>query len=99
MGSSPSAYEPRRAETTVLYAIVQEHLESFLLHVRDNTERRLPKYVEQEFRRFAECGILAHGFCRAACRSCGHELLLPFSCKRRGVPVATRGALAKAPLT
>ena len=48
--------------------------------------RRLPKYVENEFRRYLACGLHSHGFARAVCETCGDELLLPFSCKRRGVP-------------
>ena len=31
-----------------------------------------------------QCGILAHGFLRLGCDTCPQELLLPFSCKRRG---------------
>ena len=31
-----------------------------------------------------QCGILAHGFLRLGCDTCPKELLLPFSCKRRG---------------
>ncbi len=30
-------------------------------------------------------GILAHGFLRARCRSCGKDLLVALSCKKRGV--------------
>jgi hypothetical protein len=41
--------------------------------------------VETEFRRYFECGLHAHGFARAVCEACGDELLLPFSCKRRGI--------------
>ncbi len=69
----------------MLYQLVQAHLESFLLHVKDECDKRLPKYVESEFRRYLECGQLAHGFARALCSGCGHELLLPFSCKLRGI--------------
>ena len=36
-------------------------------------------------RRFLECGILAYGFARARCDECGHDLLIAFSCKGRGV--------------
>jgi hypothetical protein len=85
MPSAPKRYERHRPETTVLYGLVQGHLESFLLHVRESTERRLPRYVEQEFRRYVQCGILSCGFARAACSCCGHELLLALSCKVRGV--------------
>ena len=69
----------------LLYGIVQEHLESFLAHAHESSGRRLPTYVEDEFRRYLECGIPAHGFARAVCDGCGDELLLPFSCKLRGI--------------
>ena len=45
----------------------------------------VPQYVEGEFRRYLECGILAHGFARARCEDCGHDFLIAFSCKGRGV--------------
>ena len=38
-----------------------------------------------EFDAFLECGILAHGFLRLRCGECGHEKLVAFSCKRRGI--------------
>jgi hypothetical protein len=40
---------------------------------------------EPEFRRYLKCGILAHGFARARCSGCGHDFLIAFSCKGRGV--------------
>jgi hypothetical protein len=45
----------------------------------------LPQWVERDFRDYLECGILAHGFARARCEDCGHERLIPFSCKGRGI--------------
>lgn len=56
----------------------------FLQHAREASGRRLPKYVENELRRYLECDLHAHGFGRAVCETCGAELLLPFSCKLRG---------------
>src|SRR5262249_49096892 len=44
----------------------------------------LPAYVEREFYDYLQCGILAHGFLRLGCDTCKKELLVPFSCKRRG---------------
>src|SRR5215471_5259333 len=44
----------------------------------------LPAYVERAFYAYLQCGILAHGFLRLGCDTCPQELLLPFSCKRRG---------------
>jgi hypothetical protein len=40
--------------------------------------------VEREFYDYLQCGILAHGFLRLGCDTCHKELLLAFSCKRRG---------------
>jgi len=45
----------------------------------------VPAHVEREFRRYLDCGILAHGFARARCGQCGHDFLIAFSCKGRGV--------------
>jgi hypothetical protein len=47
--------------------------------------RGLPRYVERDFARYLECGVLAHGFARVRCASCEDELLVAFSCKGRGV--------------
>jgi len=84
-GAEPKKYQQRRPEKTVLYRVIQQHLESFLEHAHESSGKRLPKYVENEFRRYLECGLHAHGFARAVCETCGDELLLPFSCKLRGL--------------
>jgi len=77
------AYRPRRPTETVLYAVVRNHLETFLAHTRETYEAPLPRYVEQELRGYLRCGVLAHGFVRAHCDTCGHDLLVAFSCKAR----------------
>jgi energy-coupling factor transporter ATP-binding protein EcfA2 len=63
-------YERRRPEDTVLYQLVEEHLETFLAQVELETGAGLPEFVEEEFDAFLECGIL--------------RWLVAFSCKRRG---------------
>ncbi|HKY39138.1 MAG TPA: transposase zinc-binding domain-containing protein, partial [Polyangiaceae bacterium] len=78
-------YEQRHPESTVLYRLVAEHLESFLAVAQESTGRGLPRYVERELYAYLACGIHAHGFLRARCAECGKELLVAFSCKRRGV--------------
>jgi len=45
----------------------------------------IPWWVEKDFRAYLRCGVLAHGFARARCEDCGHERLIPFSCKSRGI--------------
>jgi hypothetical protein len=69
----------------VLYTVIAEHLETFLASLADDPEATgLPAYVQQEFYDYLQCGILAHGFLRLGCDTCHKELLVPFSCKRRG---------------
>jgi hypothetical protein len=79
----PIPYERRRPEDTVLYQLVQEHLETFLAQIEAEPGAGLPEF-EEEFEAFLECGILAHGFLRLRCADCAHEKLVAFSCKRRG---------------
>ena len=84
--SRTATYRRRQPERTVLYRTVQTHLATWLELTR---ERPLggstPAHVEREFRRYLECGILAHGFARAYCDECQHDFLIAYSCKGRGV--------------
>jgi len=77
-------YERHRPEETVLYQLVQEHIEAFFAQVEAETGSGLPDFVKDEFDAFLECGVLAHGFLRLRCADCTHEKLVAFSCKRRG---------------
>jgi Transposase zinc-binding domain len=52
--------------------------------VETATGSALPKFVQDEFDTFLECGILAHGFLRLRCGDCARDKLVAFSCKRRG---------------
>ena len=76
-------YSPRRPETTVLYRVLQAHLETFIERT-ETGDRELPGFVKDELRSFLACGIFAHGFARFRCASCGHSRLVPFSCRGRG---------------
>ena len=75
-------YIPRKPEETVLYRVIAEHLETFLARQQER-ERPVPRLLEQEFRTYLTCGIAEHGFLRLHCDTCGHDRILPFSCKRR----------------
>ncbi|HQY71878.1 MAG TPA: transposase [Pseudomonadales bacterium] len=82
-----SVYQRRRPERTLLYHLVQAHLATWLA-LQDDGEGRsasAPALVEREFRRYLDCGILAHGFARARCADCGHDFIVAYSCKGRGV--------------
>jgi hypothetical protein len=85
MAPDVATYAPRDPSQTVLYHVIAEHLETFLASCHDDPDGSgLPAYVEREFYDYLRCGILAHGFLRLGCDTCKHELLVPFSCKRRG---------------
>jgi len=85
MAPAVATYTPRDPSSTVLYHVIAEHLETFLASFDDDPEATgLPAYVQQEFYDYLRCGILAHGFLRLGCDTCPKELLVPFSCKRRG---------------
>ncbi len=60
-GRAVGLYQRRRPAETVLYQLAQEHLETFLALTDDGTGGGLPKYVELDFRRYLDCGILARG--------------------------------------
>jgi hypothetical protein len=65
--------------------VIADHLETFLASLDADPEATgLPAYVQREFYAYLQCGILAYGFLRLGCDTCPKELLLPFSCKRRG---------------
>jgi hypothetical protein len=86
-GCGPCPYRRRHPEQTALYQVVQQHLETYLaIAAEDDWDaQRVPAYVERQFRRYLECGILAHGFARARCPDCGHDFLVAFSCKGCGL--------------
>ena len=82
---SPQCYQRRRPEQTLWYRTVQTHFETWLTLSTGQGDESPPAYIEQAFRRYLECGILANGFARAHCDECGHDFLIAFSCKGRGV--------------
>ena len=64
---------------------MQNHLATWLALHDDGTGDGVPGVTEREFHRYLECGILTHGFARARCADCGHDFLIAYSCKGRGV--------------
>jgi hypothetical protein len=60
---STTVYRLRRPEKTVVYQLVQEHLETWLARVREAEPDGdpIPDFVERDLRKYLECGILAHG--------------------------------------
>ncbi len=86
----PERYARRRPEQTPLYRIVTRHLETWLAE-RSLGEHPVAAHVEEELRSYLRCGILSFGFARARCGTCGHDFLVAFSCKGRGVCPSCNG--------
>jgi hypothetical protein len=91
VSSKPKLYNPRHPERTLLYKTIAEHFETWLElasagQFDGQGDHHTPKpYVRQAFRKYLECGIFAHGFARAWCDDCGHDYLVAYFCKGRGV--------------
>ena len=67
---------------------MQTHLATWLALHDDGAGETGPAVTGREFRRYLDCGIFAHGFARARCAdcaACGHDFLITYSCKCRGV--------------
>ena len=84
----PASYRRREPEKTVLHRVVREHLSTFLDEARlaDPSGSGYPAFVQKEFERFLDCGLLSRGFYRLRCPSCHYEQLLAHSCKGRICP-------------
>jgi len=85
--SKAQVYRPRRPAASLLHRVVREHLETYLVSgvQEDGFAPNIPFHVQAAFREYLQCGIPAHGFARVYCAGCGHDFLVPFSCKGRDV--------------
>ncbi len=81
------SYTPRRPEKSTLYRIVQQHINTLFAEAEASSDSGAgyPAYVKRAFERYLSCGQISCGFARIKCGSCGHEQILPFSCKGRSV--------------
>jgi hypothetical protein len=65
-------YRRRRPEESVVYRVLQEHLNSF---IESLGERGLPKFVTDALYGYLDCGILARGFARVRCHECVYNVV------------------------
>ena len=79
----PEGYTPRRPEQTDLHRLISAWWPAF----KERAEQAggLPGFVEETFEHYLRCGILAHGFARVSCPTCRDDLLVAWSCRRRGL--------------
>ena len=81
----PRAYARRRPETTALYEIIRDNIETLYGAVEDTALGvKIPKHARKELEGFLDCGLLCRGFARLRCGQCPASLTVAFSCKGRG---------------
>ena len=86
--NKPALYKPRRPGETPLYKLVSSHFDEF---ERVYAERYQAEFgfwrpvIRESIDEYLKCGILEHGFARARCVKCGHDMFVSFSCKKRCV--------------
>ena len=84
-GAAPGVYRRHRPETTALYEVVRDNLETLLGAVDDGALAvRIPRHARKELLAYLDCGLLCRGFARLKCRGCSETRLVAFSCKGRG---------------
>jgi hypothetical protein len=67
-GERANAYQRRRPETTALYEVVRDNLETLYGAIDDGAIAvRLPKHAKKELEAFLACGLLCRGFARTPC--------------------------------
>ena len=88
-------YRPRNPEDSLLYQTIAGHLETFLARQRERG-REVPPFVEREMRAYLSCGVLACGFLRLQCESCGKDRFLCHCLARAEpfVPLVVLGSFA-----
>lgn len=80
-------YRRWQPERSAAYQVIQGHLEIWLAGClqADKDGSPVAAYIEQDFRKNLECGILARVFARTRCVGCGYDFLIAVSCKGRGI--------------
>ncbi|HKY40857.1 MAG TPA: transposase zinc-binding domain-containing protein [Polyangiaceae bacterium] len=80
------SYERHRPETTTLYAVVRDNVETLYAAVAAGFGgAALPPFVRRELEGYLDCGLLCRGFARLKCESCSEQHLVAFACKGRGI--------------
>jgi hypothetical protein len=78
-----AAYCRHEPQETLFYQTIQQSLQKFVDQCAA-ASHPVPRFVQNEFEAYLECGILAHGFARIYCKDCRFNRLVAFSCKKRG---------------
>ena len=79
-------YRARNPRATPLYRLFETHFDEVRGQWEERFERRCGfwrGFVDEQVRRYLDCGLFENGFARIRCPDCAEEYLLAFSCKTR----------------
>lgn len=79
-------YRARNPRATPLYRLFETHFDEVRGQWEERFERRCGfwrGFVDEQVRRYLDCGLFENGFARIRCPNCAEEYLLAFSCKTR----------------
>ena len=85
-------YRQREPRSTVAWQVVQS--DWLRLTARPHADGRyvsLPDFIKTRAEQFLGCGLHSSGFARVRCGSCHESVLVPFSCKVRGMCASCDG--------
>jgi len=84
--ASAHPYQRHHPETTPLYEVVRDNIETLYGAICDGALAvRIPKHARKELEAYLGCGIPCwRGFARFRCPDCGESRIVAFSCKGRG---------------
>ena len=81
-------FRPRQPRASPVWQVVHDHWTGFRAAYTAHSAATwgpLPAQVDSAVSAFLSCGDCHSGFTRLRCTHCGHEYLLPFTCKQRGL--------------
>jgi len=79
-------YRARNPRATPLYRLFESHYDEVKGQWEERFEKRCGfwrRFVDEQVRRYLDCGLYENGFARIRCPDCRAEYLLAFSCKTR----------------
>lgn len=72
-----ACYERHRPETTAVYEVVRDNLETLYGAIDDGALYiRLSKHAKKELDAYLDCGLLCRGFARLRCNACDESRLV-----------------------
>ena len=78
---APGVYRRHRPETTALYEVVRDNLETLYGAIEDGAIAvRIPKHARKELEAYLDCGLLCRGLARLRCQGCGESRLVALNC-------------------